>query len=108
MQTNLEAFATRDALMDGVAGALADAVNEALVARSAACVALSGGSTPAPAYERLATRACGWGKVTFVLVDERFVPPGDPASNEGLCRRTLAPAAGGAAAGDVRAGRRPG
>ncbi len=31
-----------------------------------------------------------WTKVSFALVDERCVPPSDPASNEGLLRRTLA------------------
>jgi 6-phosphogluconolactonase len=33
-----------------------------------------------------------WPRITFALVDERCVPASDPASNEGLLRRALAPA----------------
>ncbi len=35
-----------------------------------------------------------WAKVTFALVDERFVPPNDAASNQALIQRTLGPAFG--------------
>lgn len=85
-------FATRDAAMDAVAQRLAEVLNAGIAARGHAIAALSGGSTPGPAYERLAALPLDWSKITFALVDERFVPPSDPASNEGLIRRTLAPA----------------
>ncbi len=85
-------FATRDDLMAAVARRLATALEEAIARRGAACAALSGGTTPEPAYHLLASKALTWSKVTFALVDERFVRPSDPASNEGLVRRCLAPA----------------
>jgi 6-phosphogluconolactonase len=85
-------FATREALAQASAGCIADALNQAIAARGAACAALSGGATPEPAYRALAALPLDWPRVTFLLVDERFVPPDHAASNEGMLRRALAPA----------------
>ena len=52
-------------------------------------VAVSGGRSPIPLFERLATADLDWTRVRLRLVDERFVPPGDPDSNETLVRRHL-------------------
>lgn len=90
--TNLREFATRDALMHAAALRIAEALNQAISERTAACAALSGGGTPEPAYRTLANLPVDWAKVTFLLVDERFVPPSHAASNEAMLRRTLAPA----------------
>lgn len=78
--------------MEAAADFMAEALREALDERGAACALLSGGSTPEPAYALLAARDIDWSGVTFGLVDERFVPPDDPASNEKMLRRALAPA----------------
>lgn len=76
----------------------ADRIEEALrggiARRGWACAALSGGDTPAPAYRLLAARKLDWGKVTFALADERFLPATHEASNERMLRETLAPALG--------------
>lgn len=92
MSIVFETFPNRDRLMAAAAERLADALRAGTTARGEAVAALSGGSTPAPAYERLAGMALDWPRITFALVDERFVPLSDPASNEALLRRTLAPA----------------
>ena len=92
MTLALEALPDRAALMSRAADEIAAALMDGLAARGRACAALSGGATPGPAYERLAAKPLDWPKVTFALVDERCVPLSDPASNEGLLRRTLAPA----------------
>ncbi len=60
-------------------------------------VALAGGSTPKPMYELLARpplrEQLPWDRVHWVLGDERFVSPGDPASNFGMiCAAMLADA----------------
>jgi len=52
-------------------------------------VALSGGSTPVPAYELAARLAPDWSRVEVWWADERCVPPDDPQSNYGLVRRSL-------------------
>lgn len=53
-------------------------------------VALSGGNTPKPLYELLAQEPfrshLPWDRVHWILGDERFVPPSDPASNYGMAR----------------------
>jgi 6-phosphogluconolactonase len=53
-------------------------------------VALSGGNTPKPLYEHLGEEPIKsrlpWDRVHWVLGDERFVPPSDPASNFGMAR----------------------
>lgn len=85
-------FHTRDALMEAAADYIAEALQEALGERGQACAALSGGSTPEPAYTLLAQRDLDWPRIRFALVDERFVPPDHEASNERMLRRALAPA----------------
>lgn len=85
-------FATRAALMAAAAERIADALKAGVSERGEACAALSGGSTPEPAYALLAGKALDWPRVTFALVDERFVPPTHEASNEAMLRRALAPA----------------
>jgi 6-phosphogluconolactonase len=80
-------FATREALMRAAAKRMADALTDAISKHGSACAALSGGGTPAPAYRALAAMPLDWPKITLSLVDERYVPPSDAASNEGLVRR---------------------
>lgn len=90
--SNPVCFETRTALMSAAAERMADALKSAISKHGDACIALSGGSTPEPAYTLLAQAQLDWRRVTLALVDERFVPPEHPASNEALVRRTLAPA----------------
>ena len=52
-------------------------------------IALSGGSTPGPAYELAAQLRPDWGKAHVWFTDERAVPPGDTRSNYRLVRATL-------------------
>jgi 6-phosphogluconolactonase len=53
-------------------------------------VALSGGSTPGPVYERLAMEPeLPWPRVRIFFADERAVPPDHPASNYKLAADTL-------------------
>lgn len=52
-------------------------------------VAVSGGSTPKPLYELLAPQLSEADPVTWVLVDERYVPKSDPQSNAAMIERTL-------------------
>lgn len=50
------------------------------------CCLLSGGSTPRLLYQQLSQAALPWDRITPALVDERWVPVDDPASNEGMLR----------------------
>ncbi len=69
-----------DHVTRGIAHTLADAVRE----RGRAYIALSGGSTPRPVYERLADRfgdVLPWQRIHLFWGDERYVPHTDPRSN---------------------------
>ena len=50
---------------------------------------VSGGSTPAPVYRQLAMQSLDWARVEVALVDERWLPIGDPDSNARLIQETL-------------------
>jgi 6-phosphogluconolactonase len=52
-------------------------------------IALSGGSTPKPLYASLGQQQ--FPNVTWVIVDERYVPTDDPQSNAGMIEKTLKP-----------------
>jgi 6-phosphogluconolactonase len=52
-------------------------------------VALSGGETAEECYTALRALGPDWSDVEVFLSDERFVPPADPDSNEGMARRAL-------------------
>lgn len=73
------------ALVGAAADWLARAIARCIASRHSCSLALSGGSTPRPAYERLAERsaspAIAWPSVTVYFGDERCVPPDDPRSN---------------------------
>jgi 6-phosphogluconolactonase len=77
-----------------VAGSAAEASGEAaeLLAASAGRgghIALSGGSTPRPAYETAARLAPDWSRTEVWWADERCVPPNDERSNYRLVRESL-------------------
>jgi len=78
-------MAMTDVLAAEVEGLLAQAIAD----RGAAVLAVSGGSTPAPLYRRLANAPLDWSRVTVVLVDERWVDAGMAGSNESFVRETL-------------------
>jgi 6-phosphogluconolactonase len=50
-------------------------------------IALSGGSTPKPLYEAIASQNLPWDKIHVFWGDERYVPPEHPDSNELMARR---------------------
>ncbi len=68
---------------------------EAVSLRGRARIAISGGSTPRAAFELLADPTLGWrarmpwGKLDLFWVDERCVPPDDPASNYRMTREAM-------------------
>lgn len=78
------------------AGALAKAVGDALAASLAASggaarttLAVSGGTSPRPFLQTLALAPLDWPRIDVTLVDDRWVPETDSASNARLVRETL-------------------
>jgi 6-phosphogluconolactonase len=70
-----------DEMAAAVAGDVQFIIESAIDARGAAVVALAGGKTPLPIYEKLAAAKLDWKRVTIVPGDDRLVPLGDPLSN---------------------------
>jgi 6-phosphogluconolactonase len=82
---NLRIFDNNVDLIAGTARAVLDQIKN-----GARTIALSGGSTPQPLYEQLGRNdSIRELPITWVIVDERYVPVEDPQSNEGMMRRTL-------------------
>jgi 6-phosphogluconolactonase len=79
----IEVVEDREAAARRVAELLAGA------ARAAQEIALTGGSTPARAYELAAELEPEWSDAGVWWGDERCVPPEDERSNFGLAKRTL-------------------
>jgi 6-phosphogluconolactonase len=52
-------------------------------------IALTGGSTPARAYELAAQAGGDWSHATLWFGDDRCVPPDDERSNYGMAKATL-------------------
>jgi 6-phosphogluconolactonase len=70
-----------DEMADAVAGDIGFIIESAIDARGAAVIALAGGKTPLPIYEKLAKAKIDWKSVTIIPGDDRIVPLGDPLSN---------------------------
>ena len=68
---------------------IATVLSEAIATRGTASLALSGGRSPKPVLEALARTPLDWSKIVVTLVDERWVAPDAPDSNERLLRDTL-------------------
>lgn len=77
------------ALAEALADRVAAALGEAIATRGAAALAVSGGTTPVRFFGELAGHEIDWTRVVVTLVDERFVPPSSPRSNERLVRENL-------------------
>ena len=84
-------FDTKDRLCDHAADLVARIGTEAIQERGRFLVALSGGRTPRPLYERLGSPACplDWSAVDVFWADERCVPPTEERSNYRMTREAL-------------------
>ena len=75
-------------VFDDLDGLVAGAV-DLFVAEQPLTIALSGGSTPKPVYERLATIDYPWSDLHAFFGDERCVPPDHPDSNFRMANEAL-------------------
>lgn len=76
-------------LAEAVAGDVGFIVESAVDARNASLLALPGGKTPLPVFERLARAKLPWKKVTLIPTDERLVPVQDELSNARLLAQSF-------------------
>jgi 6-phosphogluconolactonase len=81
--TDLQVLADPERASEAAAQLIAEAVG------AGGHVALSGGSSPRPVYERVAVLRPDWSRVELWLADERSVPPDDARSNYRMIRESL-------------------
>lgn len=91
--TEIEWWDYEDAaeMADALAGDIQFIIEAAIDARGAAVIALAGGKTPLPIYEKLVKAKLDWKRVTILPTDERIVPLGDPLSNVTALGKTFIP-----------------
>jgi 6-phosphogluconolactonase len=85
----LEVFATGEGAAEAAANAIVTALEAALTDRGAASLAVTGGSSPGPIYDRLSASDLDWSHIAITLSDERWVNRDSPDSNERLVRERL-------------------
>lgn len=82
-------FSDPNALAEQLATAVAGRLHHAVSQHGQALIAVSGGRSPALLFDRLSALKLDWSRVTITLVDERWVPEADSASNSRLIRDHL-------------------
>jgi 6-phosphogluconolactonase len=86
-------FSSADELTTAAADRLLTQVESATAARGIARIAISGGNTPRPMFELLATEPyltrMPWSNLELFWVDERCVPPDHPDSNYRMTREAM-------------------
>lgn len=77
--------------VDAVAGDVGFIIESAIDARGQCLLALPGGTTPLPVYEKLAKAKIDWKRVTIIPTDERIVAMTDPLSNAAALAKIFLP-----------------
>lgn len=86
MNPHVEILSDLPALVDRTLELVLEKLNSAIASRNIATIALSGGSTPEPLYEKLAQQDLPWDKLHIFWGDERYVPADHPDSNQRMAR----------------------
>lgn len=86
---SLRSFATMDELVECLLADTLAQLASAIRQNGRASWAVSGGSTPAPLFDAARKADLNWSSVDIALVDERWVPPSHPRSNEAFIKNRL-------------------
>jgi 6-phosphogluconolactonase len=87
MTRTIEVLSDQAALIERSRTVVVERLQQAIAARGQATIALSGGSTPKPLYEQLATEDLPWNQLHIFWGDERYVPADHPDSNQRMARQ---------------------
>lgn len=82
-------FPDRDAAVQALTEGLVGDLTQAISERGQGTIAVSGGRTPELVFPLLSNTDLDWSRIAVTLIDERWVEPEHPDSNEGLARRLL-------------------
>lgn len=87
MNRKIEVLPDQAALIQRSLDLILAKILTAIEERGLCTIALSGGSTPKPLYEAIATQKLPWDKIHVFWGDERYVTPDHPDSNQLMARR---------------------
>lgn len=87
MKKVVEVLPDQAALIQRALQVVLDKMHTAIAQRGQCTIALSGGSTPKPLYEAIATQDLPWNAIHVFWGDERYVPADHPDSNQGMARK---------------------
>ena len=87
MNRKVEVLPDQAALIQRSLDLVLSKIRTAIEERGVCTIALSGGSTPKPLYEAIATQQLPWDKIHVFWGDERYVTPDHPDSNQLMARR---------------------
>jgi 6-phosphogluconolactonase len=87
-------YDTAEEMAEAVAGDVAFIIESALDARGECLLALPGGNTPLPIYEKLKAVKLKWKYVTIFPGDDRMVAVDNPLSNVAMLAKTFLPLGG--------------
>jgi 6-phosphogluconolactonase len=85
----LNTFSNFDDLANSMADELSFQINDLIDNGKSPVIALSGGTTPSPVYERLAAMDIDWGKCNFFMGDDRCVPLGSERCNLTMAKKAF-------------------
>jgi 6-phosphogluconolactonase len=85
----VQKYASADELTSRLAETIAADLKRSIEVRGLASLVVSGGHSPVKLFEKLRVAPLDWSRVCVGLVDERWVEPTDPNSNEKLLRDHL-------------------
>ncbi|MGL5793893.1 MAG: 6-phosphogluconolactonase [Waterburya sp.] len=87
MNRIIEVLADKSSLVERSQEIILSRLQTAIESRERFTIALSGGSTPKPIYEALATQSLPWEKIHIFWGDERYVPKTHSDSNQLMARQ---------------------
>ena len=82
-------FDNREALFESLTALCELTLEQACNDTGRATFMASGGSTPAPLYQALSQASLPWSQIDVALVDERWVEPQNPSSNQTFIEESL-------------------
>ncbi|MDQ5921130.1 MAG: 6-phosphogluconolactonase [Pseudomonadota bacterium] len=86
---NLHVFSTQEQQVDACINYLISSTQKILQEKSTITIAVSGGKSPIPFFQKLSTADLDFSRVTFTLVDERITSTNSSDSNENLIKTHL-------------------
>jgi len=89
MKANLRKFDTAAELNPIFAAEIAEKLQAGIDEKGSASLLVSGGNTPRPMFALLSEQDIEWSKVNIALVDDRWVPESDAASNGAMVKDAL-------------------